>query len=315
MARQVTHATGVFLGLACGDALGRPVEGLSADQIQATYGTLTEMVGGGVHDRSPGTVTDDTELALCIARSLAHQGTYDPKDIVSRFVEWYREGAFGGGRMTRKVLHRIDAGEPWEITGKRVWSESAEGTNAGNGSVMRCAPLAVTYPTNFGFLDSVSRHSSLLTHADLRCTYGCSVLNLTLAGILTGREDPLSIALSRVEEDAPRELIETLSALPDDVDPAALEPSGYVVDTLRTALYYGLTAPDAQSAIINAVNAGGDTDTVAAIAGAVAGARHGVSSLPQRWIDTVDHSNELTQLARTLWKQVDATEASDLFSR
>jgi ADP-ribosyl-[dinitrogen reductase] hydrolase len=185
--------------------------------------------------------------------------------------------------MTRSAIREFQQGASWEEVGQRVRERRAEGTNAGNGSVMRCAPHAIAFADDRKELVRVSRQSSAITHADPRCTWGCAALNLTLAA-LPDSEDPtatLDAALDRVADEAPAELVDTLRAVPGDVVPDDLRSTGYVVDTLRTALYEGPTAPSAEKAIVRAVNRG-DADTVGAVTGAVAGARFGREAIPER---------------------------------
>jgi ADP-ribosyl-[dinitrogen reductase] hydrolase len=307
----------------CGDALGRPVKLNSADRIEATQGQVTGMIGRGTRGQPAGTITDDTEIALCIARSLADREQFDVADIWGRFVEWYEGGPFDIGGMTRRSLQRIQQGDSWDDAGQRVWEESVEGSNAGNGSVMRCAPLAIAYDEYPAALTRVSRVSLRITHADPRCTAGCAVLNLTIAALLNEVESPLEAALQLLADDLPtdmqsslgvvpetrspmlegdmsQELREALQAVPDEVTDDDLSSSGYVVDTLQTALYDALTASSAEEAIISAVNRGSDTDTVGAITGAIAGARFGSDDLPERWLRELGHRDELEDLARAL---------------
>ena len=139
------RAEGVLLGLACGDALGRPVEFRSPRAIEAEYGTLSEMIGNGTYGKPAGTITDDTEQALCIARSLVERGKFDPEDIAERVVAWYNSGPFDIGLTTADALRRIDNGVAWDVAGRETWEERAEGSNAGNGSVMRCVPLEIGF--------------------------------------------------------------------------------------------------------------------------------------------------------------------------
>ncbi|MEZ3170127.1 ADP-ribosylglycohydrolase family protein [Halorubrum sp. RMP-47] len=297
---DLDRARGIVLGLACGDALGRPVEFKSASAIRAEHGQLTEMVGYGTWNQSAGTITDDTEQALCIARSLVEQQGFDPADVADRFVAWYDTGPFDIGRMTGQALSRLKHGDTWDEAGKRVWKNSPEGQNAGNGSVMRCAPLAINNAMDWGLLAKTSRQSSRITHADPRCTYGCAVLNLTIAGLLVDAETPLEDALDYVDSDVPDELVAALDPIAHGESPAKLETSGYVVHSLQTALHDGLLAESAEQAIVTAVNRGGDTDTIGAIAGAVAGARFGASALPDRWLTPIDEVDELETLAAQL---------------
>ena len=297
---DLDRARGVLLGLACGDALGRPIEFSSASEISAEHGRLDEMVGHGTWNQPAGTITDDTEQALCIARSLTEQQEFDPADIAERFVAWYDSGPFDIGRMTMRSLSRLKHGDAWNEAGQHVWEQSREGQNAGNGSVMRCPPLAIPYATDWDRLAEVSRQSSQITHADPRCTEGCAVLNLTLAGLLEDADTPLQDALDYVGADAPEGLVTPLQPLARGDSPSTLETSGYVVYSLQTALHDGLFAESAEEAIVTAVNRGGDTDTIGAVAGAVAGARFGASTLPDRWLAAIDEAEELESLADQL---------------
>ena len=291
------RARGVLLGLACGDALGRPVEFSTASAIAAQYDRLEEMVGHGTWNQPAGTITDDTEQALCIARSLVERRGFDPADVADRFVAWYESDPIDIGRMTLHALDRLGKGAAWDEAGQRVWENSPEGKNAGNGSVMRCAPLAIPYATDWEQLVGVSRQSSLITHADPRCTYGCAVLNLTLAGVLGDADRPLQDALEHVGGSAPDELVAALRPLARGDSPDSLETSGYVVHSLQTALHDALGCESPEAAIVTAVNRGGDTDTIGAIAGAVVGARFGASALPNRWVAALDGAAELESLA------------------
>lgn len=295
-----TKAQGVLLGLAAGDALGRPVEFKSRSEIERKYGLLTEMVGNGTWGQPPGTVTDDTDQALAIARSVVASDGFDPVDVGERFVEWYESGPFDIGLMTRDSLQKLKEGTPWDEAGQQVWRQRSEGKNAGNGSVMRTAPLAIAYAEDKSKLMEVSRKSSRITHADNRCEYGCAILNLTIAAILRDEEWPLRRALQCVESRAPEEVLDALKpiAAGDTVEP--LKTSGYVVHTLQTALHDGLREESAEQAIITAVNRGGDTDTIGAVTGAIAGARFGNTELPDRWLDAIEETDELERLAGEL---------------
>ncbi|ERG92129.1 MAG: ADP-ribosylglycohydrolase [Haloquadratum walsbyi J07HQW1] len=192
------RARGALLGLACGDALGRPVEFASAEEISAEHGQLDEMVGHGTWNQPAGTITDDTDLALCIARSLVDNEAFDGQNIADRFHEWYESGPFDIGLMTADAIREYASGTSWRDAGREVWQHRAEGSNAGNGSVMRCAPHAIAFADDPDVLVQVSRQSSAITHYDPRCSYGCAILNCTIAGFLRGDKDPFRSALTRV---------------------------------------------------------------------------------------------------------------------
>ena len=111
------QARGVLLGLACGDALGRPVEFASASEIRADHGRLETMVGHGTWNQPAGTITDDTEQALCIARSLVEHQAFDPADVADRFVAWFDSDPFDIGRMTMRSLSCLKHGDAWNEAG------------------------------------------------------------------------------------------------------------------------------------------------------------------------------------------------------
>ena len=241
--------------------------------------SVTEMLGNGTHRQPAGTITDDTEIALCIARSLDESGGFDPADIADRFFAWYQSGPFDIGMMTTDAVGQLDTGASWDEAGHTVWEHRSEGQNAGNGSVMRCCPHALAYHDDPDTLTSVSQDSFAITHYDPRCQYRCVILNLTIANLLHDREQPLESALERVESEAPDELLTALTGL-EDASEAALETNGYVVTTLQTSLYHGLTADSTRDTIIGTVKLGGDTDTIGAVTVTVAGARDGPKASP-----------------------------------
>jgi len=231
---------------------------------------------------------------------LSRASGFDLADVAERFVAWYDSGPFDIGRMTARSLRDFKRGLTWDEAGQQVWENSLEGQNAGNGTVMRCPPLAIPYASDWERLVEVSRQSSQITHADSRCTYGCAILNLTVAGLLDDADTPLQDALDYVGPDAPDELTAVLRPIARGDSPGTLETSGYVVHSLQTVLHDGLRTDNAEEAIVTAVNRGGDTDTIGAIAGAVAGARFGASQIPNRWLAAINETGELEYLADQL---------------
>ena len=145
MTTKSDRGRGVLLGMACGDALGRPVEFNSPHRIRDRHGRVTEMLANGTHRKPAGTVTDDTALALCIARSLSENGAFEPHSVTDNFVEWYESDPFDIGGLTAATLRRLAAGGDWQQVGVDEWQHLPEGRNAGNGSLMRCAPYGVAF--------------------------------------------------------------------------------------------------------------------------------------------------------------------------
>ncbi|ADQ69100.1 ADP-ribosylglycohydrolase family protein [Halogeometricum borinquense] len=293
---RLDRSIGIILGLACGDALGRPVEFMSSSEIEAEHGTVTKFFGDGSHNQPAGTVTDDTNLALYLVANLLAHGEFNAARYAEQLVEWFESDPFDVGVTTISSITWLQNGVPASEAGHKTLESRGANNAAGNGSVMRCAPLAIAYPDDQQMLQEMSRKSSEITHADPRCTHGCAVLNLTLAAILNGSEEPLQVALTALSDDAPAELVERLERVPDEVSEDDLENSGFVLDTLETALYYGLTADSAEDAIVSAVNNGGDADTIGAVAGTIVGARFGAGWRLYR----VDHKPDSTFPARWL---------------
>lgn len=304
---RTSRAQGALLGLACGDALGRPVEFKTPEQIQREHGRLTEMVGDGSHGKPAGTTTDDTAQMLGIARSLDSQDGFDPVDVSRRFVEWHQTDPFDIGITTRKALAELEGDEEsWRRVGREVYEleKNIPNSGAGNGSVMRCAPVALAYHDDLDSLHHASVASSWITHADPRCTIGCALLNQTIAGILNDAETPLQKAVDACRERA--EVDEDLAELLDaaehatEADESSLRYTGYVVDTLQASLYHAFTSGGFEEAVVDAVNGGGDTDTIGAVTGALAGALYGSDDIPGHWLDIVEGTGEVTELARQL---------------
>jgi ADP-ribosyl-[dinitrogen reductase] hydrolase len=284
---------GTLLGSAVGDALGATVEFMSRDEIRVRHGVHTEIIGGGWLRLPAGEVTDDTQMALCIARSIAELGRFEPDDIARHFVEWYRSDPPDIGNTTRLALRYLDEGLPWHEAGERTHREMRP-RDASNGSVMRCAPVALLARNDPEANAEYSAISSRITHANPLAVAGTIALNTGIAALL---DDPESdaVTVARAATGDPQ-VNESLAEL-DEVDPDTLEAGGYVLATLR-ASFWALTQHDTfEQAIVVAVNLGQDADTTGAVAGALAGARWGASGIPERWLDALLGRDELTELA------------------
>jgi ADP-ribosyl-[dinitrogen reductase] hydrolase len=292
------RARGALVGLACGDALGRPVEFMPPADIEREHGTVTEMLGHGTHNQPAGTVTDDTEMMLCIARSLTYREAFEPEDVARRYVEWLASGPFDVGLMTRDAIRELERDAPPDVAGKRMWERRQEGANAGNGSLMCCVPYALAFAHDVDSLVNTSRESSRITHYDQRCQDACVAFNAIVVAQLTDR--PVTDLLSGYQlHDDVRGVVDRV--LSDDLlDESTLQNTGYVVHTLETSLHDALTSESAERAIVRSVNRGGDTDTLGAVTGALAGSRFGLSALPDRWLTHINEVDELNELADQL---------------
>jgi len=140
---------GTLLGLATGEALGEPADFLTAAQIEERFGVITEMVGGGCHDVAPGETTDATQMMLCLARSLADVGGFDPEDIMRRYDGWFATHPRDVSLTVRTVLLSYRSGTQWDLASRRAF-EILGSPAAGNGSLMRCAPIGLRYEVALG---------------------------------------------------------------------------------------------------------------------------------------------------------------------
>jgi len=292
---------GCLLGLACGDALGAPLELLSGADIRAQYGRVTEMLGGGWLHLRAGQVTDDTQLMLCVLESHLETGGFNPQDIADRFLEWYRGAPLDIGSMTREACENLLFGYQFERAGFEAWRASSEDVRLGNGSLMRCAPTGLYRYHDELHLIGESRVISGITHYDERCKLACVVQNLAIAHLmLVGVDGLLEEMLEFIE---PRNTVMgyALRAIPG-LRPDELRTSNNVLDTLQAALWTVIYVESFEEGLTLLVNRGGDADTVGAVAGALLGARFGVDGIPERWLRVLQYRERIDRGARKLFE-------------
>jgi ADP-ribosyl-[dinitrogen reductase] hydrolase len=294
------RAAGVLVGLACGDALGRPVEFRSSESVAREHGRVTQMLADGTHGQPAGTVTDDTDLALTVARSLVARGGFDADDVARRFADWLATDPFDVGGLTAAAIRRYEDGATPAAAGRAAWAARPEGANAGNGSLMRCAPHALAYDDRERLAAAAAAESGI-THADPRCVESCVALTRVLSDLCDGAPPDealgaaLALARDRGAPDGVRERL-AVAAEPE----ARRANDGFVLDALETALTDALTADSFEDAVVTSVSRGGDADTVGAVCGAVAGARFGVDAVPPRWTERVAVVDDCRDLAAAL---------------
>lgn len=293
------RARGVMLGLACGDALGAPVEFESRAVIASRYPHgLRDFTSGGWMNVVPGETTDDTRMALELARSLVESDQPDMTDLAQRFAAWLRESPKDIGNTTRSAIERFIAGDSWDLAGESTLALRGPDGAAGNGSLMRCAPVALRFVDDRARLQQVSIDSSRVTHAEPRCLWGCVALNQGIAHLLRGgdRDDLVGAAIDGAELDPVVEAVQSASSMSAD----ALSGRGYVLNALSIAFWAVLTTGSLEDAVVAAVMVGDDTDTNGAVAGALAGAMYGVDAIPDRWLALLHGRDELIGLADRL---------------
>jgi ADP-ribosyl-[dinitrogen reductase] hydrolase len=282
---------GCLLGLACGDALGGPVEFKHRDEIARTYPAgLRDFVGGGWLDLESGEITDDTQLTLALARALDERGL-DMDAFAEGLLAWLRSRPKDIGNTTRAALEALAAGAPLRRAGEDALTRLPATTTASNGAVMRCAPVALRFRADPAAQVQGSLNSARITHAEPRAAWATVAVNQAIVHLLEGGD------LADVQAAATRDIpnADVRQAMLDG--PAKewerVRANGYVIHTLEAAFWSLLHADDAEGAIVTAVGFGEDADTTGAVVGALAGAWQGAAALPSRWLTQLQPRAEL----------------------
>jgi ADP-ribosyl-[dinitrogen reductase] hydrolase len=275
------RAIGSVLGLALGDAAGAPFEFRRSHDIPSPLPAF-DLPWMGL---PPGTTTDDTAMARSLIRSLIERGRLDTEDVLRRHIEWLRTGPPDVGNLTRRVLTWADVGvaEP----ARRYVEERGPEVSAGNGSVMYCAPLGVALARRPAELLTAAPALSAVTHWDERCGTACLALTLAIAALVRG-EEPRASVVAAVETVIEREGGEELQHLVDDAGrgrPIDGPDMGFALFTAGIALQVTAEQAAFEDGIRSVIALGGDTDTNAAVAGALLGALHGRRGLPAAWLE------------------------------
>ena len=272
-----------MLGLAAGDALGTTLE----FSLRDTYAPLEDMKGGGPFDLAPGEWTDDTSMALCLAESLIEQNEFDPVDQMERYCRWMHEGhlsstgsCFDIGNTIREALARFAR----QIgSAKSGFCGRTDPRSAGNGSLMRLAPVPLFFAGNRSDAIRMAGESSRTTHGAAEAVDACRLFAQLILKAMDGRSkdevlahewmhDPLEPSVDWIARGSWR-----------GKHRDAIESSGYVMHTLEAALWAFESTSDFREGALLAVNLGGDADTTGAVYGQLAGAFYGEEGIPASW--------------------------------
>lgn len=297
--RIYDRSRGCLVGLAVGDALGTTLEFKPRD----TYPHITDMVGGGPFSLDAGTWTDDTSMALALGEALlasaARGSAFEPEEAQRRFVDWWRNGAFSPtgscfdiGMATRQALSRFEeTGDP--IAG------STDPYSAGNGSLMRLAPVAIWgIRENPAVVTRVARRQSMTTHAADACLDACEAYALVLRAAILGAD--LDEALAVAPGGYGPEIGPIIAGSWRGKTRDQISSSGFVAHSLEAAIWSVANTASFDDAVLLAANLGDDADTTAAIAGQLAGAIYGASSIRRTWLEKLAWRDEIEALARNL---------------
>ena len=281
---------GSLLGLAIGDALGCTLE----FKKPGTFKPINTIIGGGVHKLKAGQWTDDTSLALCLAQSLIDCKGFEAKDQMQKYCKWDEEGymsstgkCFDIGNTTLKALDKFRAtGEPY--------SGMTEESSAGNGSIMRLAPIPIYFSQNPKKALKYAALSSKTTHANEMCMDACRYMTGIMLGLLSGenKKTVLSHEYSPINNYfINNPLCEAIREVANGSfkrkQPPQIKGSGYVVESLEAALWSFYNTDNFREGALKAVNLGNDADTTGAIYGQIAGVCYGIDKIPSNWISVL----------------------------
>ncbi len=295
---------GCLLGLAIGDAVGTTVE----FKRRGSFAAVTDMVGGGPFGLKPGQWTDDTSMALCLATSLVQTSGFDPVDQMNRYCAWQEEGylsstgtCFDIGNTVRQALQQ------YRISGDPFCGPTHP-RSAGNGCLMRLAPIPMFFFADRDRVLHFSAESSRTTHGATECIEASQLFGAMLWGALAGankaeilfENDGLMLKSASLQAIAQGEYREK----PKE----AIRGTGYVVESLEAALWCFWMTNTYAEAVLAATNLGDDADTTAAICGQLAGAYYGEAEIPSHWREQLAMRSEITHLANQLCSAAHRTD-------
>ena len=286
------RALGAFLGLAVGDAVGTTLEFRRRD----AQPRVEDMEGGGPFELPAGSWTDDTAMALALAESLATSEPLDPRDLMDRFVRWWRDGdyscrgyCFDIGNTTRAALDRY-------LRTRDPLAGSTDPGSAGNGSLMRLAPVALRFWQDRHRLAATAAEQSRTTHGAEEAVDACRAFAELLADAIAGvrRADVLAPRRFEGAEAIARIMAGSWRGRPRN----EIRSGGYVVHTLEAALWSVARAGNFRNAVLLAANLADDADTVAAVTGQLAGALYGLREIPDAWLERLAWRDRLLEAGR-----------------
>ena len=307
----VDRYIGSLLGLAAGDALGTTVEFMA----RGSFTPLTTIVGGGPFGLAPGQWTDDTSMAMCLAESLVHERTFDAADQMRRYVRWRRHGYWSSNGVCFDVGSTVsDALRRFEQTGE-VFAGSTDQYSAGNGSLMRLAPVVLRYARDPGKAIHYAAESSKTTHGAAEAVDACRYFGGLIIGALCGEDKDSLLApyyappgVSWAETPLAPAIGKVAFGSFQEKEAEDIRGSGYVVETLEAALWTFHNTDSFRDGALLAVNLGEDADTTCAIYGQLAGAYYGVDGIPAEWRAVLARADDIRRLATRLYELATAAD-------
>jgi len=299
LAGRADRLAGCLVGLAVGDALGAPLEFLPRDQVRKLFPQgLRQMIASSLWNK--GEYTDDTQMALLIAESLLQNEGFATSDVAKRFQTW-ATAAKDVGIQTRAVVNMVGYPEHPERCALQYHTDHPD-SSAGNGALMRCAPIALFCLSSCEELVEMSRASARLTHHDPKAQSSCVILNGCIRAAMCDDVRDARAEVLALVRDTERSTWGRLERI-ENYREQEIASSGYTVHTLEAALWSFFTTESYEDAVVRAANLGDDADTVAAVCGALAGAYYGYSAIPERWREQLQDEVRIREVALALGQE------------
>jgi ADP-ribosyl-[dinitrogen reductase] hydrolase len=292
---RIDRFSGCLLGLAAGDAVGTTVE----FKPRGSFAPLTGMVGGGPFQLPAGAWTDDTSMALCLGYSLVEKQGFDPADQMDRYCAWRDDGYLSSTGVCFDIGVTVSGALGRYKTSGNPFSGSTDPYSAGNGSIMRLAPIPMFYSADEAQVLHYAGESARTTHGAEEAVDATRLFAGILWAALAGRSKTEILAYDGYTAVTPK--IQAIASGAYKIKSRdEIKGSGYVVPSLEAALWCFYATDSFREAILMAANLGDDADTTAAICGQIAGAYYGKSGIPGDWLEKLVMREEIEQLALAL---------------
>ncbi len=286
---------GCLLGLAVGDAVGTTVE----FEPRGSFKPLTDMLGGGPFQLKAGQWTDDTSMALCLAASLIETGKFDAIDQMTRYCNWFEHGYMSSTNQCFDIGNTVrNALVEYKHTGN-PFSGATNRMSAGNGSLMRLAPIPIFYYPDREKILQFSGESSRTTHGATEAVEACQLFGDMLYRAFSGvGKDEILFGSAEYLREPALQSIANGDYRQKSIN--QIRGSGYVVASFEAAVWSFWNTQTYKEAVLAAANLGDDADTTAAICGQIAGAYYGEAEIPLLWLQKLTKRKEIIQLADKL---------------
>lgn len=284
----------MFVGLAIGDTLGMPLE----FKQRGSFEPIQTLKAGGPFDLPLGYWTDDTSMALCLADSILDKQGYDSYDVMKRYANWSDNGYRSSTGVCFDIGNQVSSAIGNYKLSPEIATSELRTSSAGNGCIMRLAPVVIASIAADNGLE-VTMHLAAISGRETHYSVLAEEATALFAGLLfnavkaSTKDEVIQFEVSSMLN---AHLLTVLQSASQKTE-SQLKPTGFVIDTLEVAVWAFMTTDNFKDGALKAVNLGGDSDTIGAVYGQLAGAYYGLTGIPQEWLDQLHERKEMEQLA------------------